>query len=422
MQTYYVGYEQNKDHYLLYTIYGEAVRLLRRVEFKHDTKLSCMTATVKKLPKSANIVFFDIHTVNQKIPSEVRAQMEGYLKQLNEMSLKAEQEEKYKQEQEELQKVADKIRSEIKADELELEKARESLQEKTQAYQEKLKLQVEKEVKEDTRKLNKLAEEIEASRLSLQEKTEKYREKLKEELEHKIKQDAKKVDDLAAEIKTKVEADWLAVDEIDKKLFQLKRDYERKREALRNQQADINNTIKNTIAEHGVIVKKGRFFHRAMLVKNFRVLLKTKFKLMIKKFSVDKIKEMAADLEPQHKKLLKSCIKITSVQIDPEFYEKEIRPNLSHHLRKTYVVENKTVDQNQVKEILPQIPYKTRYQFWDFNPQVDEEGNHHYELHTKTYTAKDPGCPECGGKFIKNTAVCKDCGLDAYETEWKKHG
>ena len=230
--------------------------------------------------------------------------------------------------------------------------------------------------------------------------------------------DIKKVNkNIPSSVKKAVAADCAELDKIDLKVNALKERYERALAGLQAQEAEVKASIRSTLENRGVVVKRGRFFHRAMLIDDFRVFLKTDFKFAIEPLTAEELMDKAAEVPARFRKLLTSCIKTDAVLIDPKFYAEKLKKKIKPKDRKAFVNEELDVDDEKLEEVLPKIPYQFRLLFWYMNDQIDEFGRHISVLHTKTYNAKNPECQHCGGKFKKNTNVCKDCGLKSFSVE-----
>jgi len=205
-------------------------------------------------------------------------------------------------------------------------------------------------------------------------------------------------------VKDAVAADCAELDKIDLKVNALREKYERDMNALKVMESEAKKRIRTQLKSRGVIVKRGRFFHRAMLIDDFRVFLKTDFKFAIKPLMVDELMDLAKEAPSRYRKMLKACVKTTSVTIDPKFYEEKLKAKIKGKDRKIFVQEEIDVDEHQLEEeVIPKLPYALKLMFWWMGDQLDEEGNHHTTLHAKTYNAKNPECQHCGGKFKKST-------------------
>lgn len=227
---------------------------------------------------------------------------------------------------------------------------------------------------------------------------------------HKIN---KKISD---SVKSAVSEDCNELDKIDRKVNALKERYQRELDVLMARELEAKTRIRKKLEHKGVVVKRGRFFHRAMLVDDFRVFLKTDFKFAVKPLTIEELREVAADLPSKYRTLLNSCIKTTGVFIDPQFYNEKLKKTIKPKDRKAFVHEELDVDEDRLEdEVLPKIPYTHRLMFWWMNDQVNENGDHLSVLHPRTYHVKNPECQHCGGKFKKSTNECRDCGLKSFQ-------
>lgn len=217
-------------------------------------------------------------------------------------------------------------------------------------------------------------------------------------------------------VRKAVTADFEELNKINLKINKLRERYERDLDALNCCRDEAKARIRTRLKVHGAVTKVGRFFHRAMLINDVRVYLKTDFAFCVELLTAEQLKEIAKGIPAKYRKLLDTCVKTTGVLIDPVFYEKTLKKKIKPQDRKAFVTEEKDVDDQRLEEeILPKIPYAFRLLFWWMKDQLDENGEHIAALHTQTYHVTNPECQQCGGKFIKKTNECRDCGLKSFQ-------
>lgn len=185
------------------------------------------------------------------------------------------------------------------------------------------------------------------------------------------------------------------------------------RDNLDKKEQDIKHRIFQRLQKNGPIVKKGRWYHRAILINTFRVYCETAFPKPKVVLDLEVIRDLVKKFK-KHKTILESAIKLDSVNIAPELYERKVKHCLSAEERKKSVYEDYEVNEEALEKALPKLPYEVQRRLWEMHSPIDEDGNPIYEIHPFTHTAKNPECQECGGKFKKKTNECKDCGLESF--------
>lgn len=201
------------------------------------------------------------------------------------------------------------------------------------------------------------------------------------------------------------------LERIDEKRNKLEEMYQTEKDRLDAAEAQQKTKIRSNLTAHGPLTEKGRYYHRMMLIDTIRVSLITNFT-----FAVDtsNFEEITAKVGPKYRKLLTSCMMTDMVRIDPEFYERKVKQFLTPTEKKKFVDEVQDIDQDKFEdEILPSLPYDMRLMFWSMTEQFNELGEPAFKV--QRYTAKNPQCQECGGKFVPKTNVCRDCGLTSFE-------
>ena len=203
------------------------------------------------------------------------------------------------------------------------------------------------------------------------------------------------------------------LDRIDDQKNQLTEIYKAQIEKLDAAEARNKGKIRDNLTSHAPITEKGRFYHRMMLIDTFRVTLKTDFTFRIDSSNLE---EIASKVAVKYRRLLNSCVKPDMVRIDPEFYERKVKQCLLPQEQKKYIEEIMDIDEDKLEdEVLPQLPYNMRLMFWSMTEQFNDEGLPRSTVHPKTYTAKNPDCQECGGKFLPKTNTCRDCGFTSFK-------
>jgi hypothetical protein len=114
---------------------------------------------------------------------------------------------------------------------------------------------------------------------------------------------------------------------------------------------------------------------------------------------------------------LESTIRLESVEINPELYEKKIKNCLTPAERKKHCYEHYEVSEEALEALVPKLPYDLQRRLWEFDSPIDDEGIPYYTIHPQTHTSKNPECLECGGKFRKGSNECRDCGLESFVDE-----
>lgn len=195
--------------------------------------------------------------------------------------------------------------------------------------------------------------------------------------------------------------------------------YTTRKENLFKKEQDIKNRIFSTLQNNGCTTKRGRWYHRAVLVDKFRVFCKTVFSKPVLVLDLDIIQGLAKRFK-KHKETLESTITLDTVEINAELYEKKIKNCLTPAERKKHCYEHYEVSEEKLSSVMPSLPYDIQRLLWEYQSPIDDEGNPYYTIHPQTHNAKNPECQECGGKFKKGTNVCKDCGLESFVEEKTK--
>lgn len=186
----------------------------------------------------------------------------------------------------------------------------------------------------------------------------------------------------------------------------------KQKEAFEKKESDIKQRMFLRLMKHGQTVKRGRWYHRALFTNWFRIFSKTDFPRPILTIDADVIRDLATRFK-KFRTTLESTIKLKRVEIDPELYERKIKNCLSPKDLKQ-VNEIYEVDENELDKVVINLPYNISHQLWEMRSPVDVDGNPFYAIHAQTHQSKNPDCLECGGKFKKNSNVCKNCGLESH--------
>ena len=176
---------------------------------------------------------------------------------------------------------------------------------------------------------------------------------------------------------------------------------------IEEQEAGIKQRIFTRLMDHGHTVKRGRWYHRALMTDWFRVFSYSVFAEPILNVDLDHIRGLAKRFK-KWRNDLESTIKPDMVQIEPEVYEK-----IKDHIPKSD--QNKVhvsyeVDEGALTKLIPKLPYSIYRLLWIMRSPIDEDGNPIYTIHPQTNQKKNADCKECGGDFKKDTNQCKECG------------
>ena len=223
-------------------------------------------------------------------------------------------------------------------------------------------------------------------------------------------------DPVSNKVRTALAKDCALLAEINKEKNAAYERWCKLRDNFDKKEQDIKDRIFKRLQNSGPIVKRGRWYHRAVLVNTFRVFCKTMFSKPVLVLDLDVIRDLAKRFK-KHKSVLESAIKLDSVEISPDLYERKVKHCLSADERKKSVYENYEVNEDLLEKAMTKLPYDIQRRLLEMNSPIDEDGNPLYTIHPFTHTAKNPECQECGGKFLKDTNICKDCGLESFVSE-----
>lgn len=213
-------------------------------------------------------------------------------------------------------------------------------------------------------------------------------------------------------VRTAIANDCSKLHELDKEFNKIKDEWLKRVEAFEKKESDIKRRMFMRLLDHGQTVKRGRWFHRVLFIDWFRRFSHSSFPRPLLVLDIDVIRGLARKFKNWAGKL-ESTIKLQSVEIDPELYLSKVKHCLSPaDLQQVH--EHYKVEERLLEDLVPELPYEISHKLWMMRSPVDEEGNPIYTIHPQTHQCKNPECQECGGKFVKNTNICKDCGLESH--------